>query len=111
MIDEKIADLITALWKFGLQTVDCCQGGTESVFEWAWIQFKDIPDGVRFLEGTGYLGDWRYADGVHLYLAPPLIPRTGPSSVVLMNYKLLPEITSSWVEGTVKPPQEEQQGD
>lgn len=107
MVDEGMAELMTALWGFGLQTVDCCQGGPESPFNWAWVQFTDLAQGVRFLEGTGFLGGWLYADYVHLYLTPPLLPQVGPSPMVLIEPNFLQEISKNWAAGTVKPPEEE----
>lgn len=105
-IDEKIAELIKSLWGFGIRTVNCCQGGPESPFVWAWIQFAEIADGVKFLEGTGFLAGWIYRDDVHMYLAPPILPQVGPSPMVLINPELLPEITKLWVEGTANNPKE-----
>jgi len=104
MVDEGMADLMQAVWGYGIRTVECCQGGTEKVLTWAWVQFWDIPDAVKFLEGTGYLSDWQYTDAVHMYLTPPLLLQAGPSPLVRINYSLLPEITKLWVEGTAKPP-------
>ena len=108
MVDEGMASLMEAVWGFGLQTVDCCQGGPETLFRWAWIQFPTLADGVRFLEGTGYLGDWLYADNVHIYLTPPLLPQAGPSPMVLIEpVYYLEDITKKWMAGAVRPENEE----
>ena len=109
MVDEDMAELMDAVWGFGLQTVDCCQGGPESPFYWAWVHFAQLSEGVRFLEGTGYLGNWKYADQVHLYLAHPLLPQAGPSAMVLIDPALLPEVTKNWVAGTVHPSAEKEE--
>ena len=104
LVDEKMADLIRAVWAFGLRTISCCQGGPEKPFSWAWIQFWDLPDGVKFLEGTGYLANWIYGDDIHMYLTTPVLKQAPPSPMILINYHLLPEVTKLWVEGTAKIP-------
>lgn len=101
-VDEGMAELMKAVWSFELRTVNCCQGGPESPLVWAWVQFWDLNDGVKFIEGTCYLAGWRYADEVHLYLTAPILPQAGPSPMVLMNPALLPEITELWKQGTAK---------
>lgn len=106
-VDVGMAELMPVLWGMGLVTVNCCQGGPETPFRWAWVQFPSLADGVRFLEGTGYLGNWRYADDVHLYLSYPMINQAGPSPMVLINPDLLADVSKSWVEGTAKVPKEE----
>lgn len=103
-VDEGMADLMRIVWDYGLRTVNCCQGGPEKMFTWAWIQFGDIADGIKFLEATGFLTGWKFADDIHMYLTPPILPQTPATSVVLINYVLLPEITKLWEEGTAKPP-------
>lgn len=105
MVDENIATLIKTVWDFGIRTVNCCQGGPESPFVWAWIQFYDVADGLKFLEGTGYLAGWTFGDNTHMYLTPPILPQAGPSPVVVMNPEKLSEITKLWVDGTAKNPQ------
>lgn len=106
-IDEKMADLVKALWGFELRTVDCCQGGPESPFGWAWIQFWELADGLKFLEATAYLTGWAYADDLHLYLTPPILPQAGPSPMVVFKSERVPDITKLWIEGTAKLPEDE----
>lgn len=58
-VDEGIADLLEAVWDYGLETDISCQGGqvdslNRSMFTGdgcsdAWIIFGDIADGIHFL--------------------------------------------------------------
>jgi hypothetical protein len=107
LIDEGMAELMRSVWGFGIRTKRCCQGGPETPFLWSWIQFWDIADGIRFLEGTGYLAGWTYADDIHLYLTPPILPQAGPSPMVVFKHSLLPSITKLWSDGTAKKPEGE----
>jgi hypothetical protein len=105
-VDEGMADLMQVIWDYGLRTVHSCQGGPERPsFTWAWIQFWELSDGMKFLEGTAYLGNWCYADDLHLYLTAPILAQSPPSPVVMMNCALLPDITKLWAEGTAKIPE------
>jgi hypothetical protein len=110
LVDENIAELMRVVWAYGIRTVNCCQGGPESSFVWAWIQFFELADGMKFLEGTAYLAGWKYGDVLHMYLTPPIIPQVGPSPMVLLNPALLPEITKLWTDGTAKKPEAENKG-
>jgi hypothetical protein len=104
LVDEAMADLMKAVWSFGLRTIDCCQGDPEKPFPWAWIQFWDLPDGIKFLEGTAYLGNWRYGNDVCMYLTEPVVVQAPPSPMILISPYLLPEVTKRWIEGTAKVP-------
>jgi hypothetical protein len=99
-VDKGMADLMRVVWEYGIRTVSCCQGGPESPFGWAWIQFWELPEAMKFLEATAYLANYTYGDDLHLYLTPPILPQAGPSPMVLMNHELLPQITKIWSEGT-----------
>jgi hypothetical protein len=109
-VDEQMADLMRKVWGFEIRTVNCCQGGPDTPFRWAWIQFWDLADGVKFLEATGYLAGWTYADDIHLYLTAPILAQAGPSPMVVFNHALLPGITKLWSDGTAKKPEAENKG-
>lgn len=107
LVDEKMADLMKTVWNYGIKTVNCCQGGPETPFNWAWIQFWDIPDGLKFLEATSFLSGYVYAYNLHMYLTPAILPQAGPSPMVLLKPELLEQVTKLWVEGTAKKPEAE----
>lgn len=106
-VDEKMAELMKIVWDYGIRTVECCQGGPESPFNWAWIQFWEIRDGLKFLEATAYLTKYIYADSLCMYLAPAILPQAGPSPMVLLKPELLEQVTRLWSEGTAKKPEAE----
>lgn len=107
LVDEEMSELIRLVWEYGIRTVSCCQGGPNTPLVWAWIHFPEMVDGIKFIEGTCYLGNWRFADEIHMYLTHPVLPQAGPSPMVLINPVLLPEITKLWVDGTAKKPEKE----
>ena len=84
-IDEALALLIAAIWKFGINTIMCCQETDPGI---AWIEFDSIDDLQAFLNTVA-----RYEPGVYTLYHRINYQLTGKISSPIWEYQLnLPDL-------------------
>ena len=106
-IDEKLAPLITLLWRLGVETMECCQDIEEPVTETptARISFDTLPDATTFVAllmagNPGYadelecLNDYPSESGFRVFVwFQPGLAAPIPTVVVELPTALITELT------------------